>query len=179
MDEELRLLAAGYTDATEVVLLWWPANALDGARLAAEGIAVLYLVAADADPPTTQNFLTDWARLPAEPRDLRVRVSSLDARRASLEAPPRVDQGDHLRYRGRFLSLPADEAGLAALLVDHFGCVVSDRTIEAEAALSRTRSPSCRGRWLPRGSLTSDRAARVGRFRTVHLTRVPGGRVPG
>ena len=131
MDEELRLLAAGYTDATEVVLLWWPANALDGARLAAQGIAVLYLVAADADPPTTQNFLTDWARLRAEPRDLRVRVSSLDARRASLEAPPRVDRGDHLRYRGRFLSLPADEAGLAALLVDHFGCVVSDRTIEA------------------------------------------------
>jgi DNA-binding response OmpR family regulator len=118
---------------SEVVLVRFPEEGADGARLAAEGVAVLYLVAGDDAPPTPTTCLEDWVRLPGDERDLSARVAALELRSAAHQAPPVVDEQGRLHYRGRLLALAPAEARLADALVGHFGEVVSDRELTAIA----------------------------------------------
>ncbi len=58
----------------EVVIVRWPEEGAEGARLAEEGVAVLYLVGANDDPPMPMTCLEDWVRLPGDDRDLHARA---------------------------------------------------------------------------------------------------------
>jgi hypothetical protein len=120
----------------EVVLVRWPEDGPEGLRLASGGVAVLYLVAGDADPPRPTTCLEDWVRIPGDDRDLDARVAALELRAAAHQAPPRVDGQGRLHYRGELVALPEDEARLAAVLADRFGAAVPDALLAAESGLT-------------------------------------------
>jgi DNA-binding response OmpR family regulator len=123
----------------EVVLVRWPEEAADGLRLAEDGIAVLYLVDADADPPMPATCLEDWVRLPGDHRDLHARVAVLEARAAAQDAgTPTIDDHGRLHYRGRILALRGSEAKLTQALAASFGDVVTDRELSATLAIDPT-----------------------------------------
>ena len=94
----------------DVVLVRWPEEREDAARLVEAGVAVLYLVDADADPPEPTTCLEDWVRMPGDDRDLRARLVALEARAASHRMPPTIDGAGRLRYHGKLLPLSAEEA---------------------------------------------------------------------
>jgi hypothetical protein len=132
----------------EVMLIRWPEDAEDGARLAQSGLAVLYLIDGDDDPPTPTSCLEDWVRIPGDERDLRARVSALEFRALAHLGPPRVDDDGRLHYLGRTIPLSDDEASLARLLVARFGDLVADddfATAAHERSL-RTRMTDLRAR---------------------------------
>lgn len=114
------------TAMSEVMLVRWPEDGQEGARLAAGGVAVLYLVETDADPPAPKTCIEDWVRVPGDDRDLSARVAALEMRLLAHNAPPRVDDDGRLHYRGRLVSLTAAEARLADALIARFGEVVPD-----------------------------------------------------
>ena len=116
----------------EVVAIRWPEERDDAARLAAAGVAVLYLVDADDDPPVPTGCLEDWVRIPGEERDLRARLAALELRAELHHAPPFVDDDDRLHHGGRVVALSPIEARLAAALTARIGAAVSDeRLLEA------------------------------------------------
>lgn len=116
---------------TEVMIIRWPDGEEDGARLSRAGVAVLYLVGPDDDPPTLTTCLEDWIRTPGDDRDLSARVAALEVRAMTHNLPPRVDDDGRLHYRGRLLALRPAEARLAARLAAQFGQAVPDSTLEA------------------------------------------------
>ena len=141
----------------EVMLVRWPEEGEEGARLAEAGAAVLYLIDADGDPPTPTTCLEDWVRLPGDDRDVSARVSALERRAAAHHAPPRVDEQGRLHYRGALVVLSLDEASMADALAQRFGTVVPDNELVSETA---NGSPSLRHR------MTQLRA----RLRSVNLS---------
>jgi hypothetical protein len=110
----------------EVMLVRWPEDGEQGSRLADAGVAVLYLIDGDHEPPTTTTCLEDWIRLPGDERDLRARVFALECRTLAHLGPPRVDDDGRLHYLGKTIPLPPDEARLARLLTARFGELVPD-----------------------------------------------------
>jgi DNA-binding response OmpR family regulator len=113
----------------EVVLVRWPEEADDGARLAEQGAAVLYLVDPDKDPPVPTTCLEDWVRMPGDERDLRARVAVLELRASAHESMPRVDSEGRVHHRGRVVALGGPQVGLVRLLIEHFGELVTDREL--------------------------------------------------
>jgi DNA-binding response OmpR family regulator len=126
----------------EVMLVRWPEDAADGPRLAAAGVAVLYLLAADDDPPTPTTCLEDWVRMPGDDRDLNARVAALEMRAAAHSAPPWLDEQGRLHYRGRLLPLQPREARLADVLIERFGDVATDRELIAAALAGDDPAPT-------------------------------------
>lgn len=116
---------------TEVMLIRWPEDAADGIRLARAGAAVLYLVGPDDDPPTPTTCLEDWMRTPGDDRDLSARVAALEARAASHNLPPRVDDEGRLHFKGQLLTLAPLDACLAHALATRFDQVVPDDDLVA------------------------------------------------
>ncbi len=116
----------------EVMIVRWPEEGDEGLRLAGAGVAVLYLVTGDENPPRPTTCLEDWVRIPGDDRDLSARVAALELRAVAHQAPPRVDEQGRLHYRGNTLSLPPDEARLAAALVRHLDAVVTDNDLSQE-----------------------------------------------
>jgi hypothetical protein len=110
----------------EVMLVRWPEDGADGERLARSGVAVLYVLDGDHDPPTPTTCLEDWVRVPGDERDLRARVAALEVRSLAHHAPPRVDGDGRLHYRGMILVLAADEVEPARVLTERFGAAVHD-----------------------------------------------------
>jgi DNA-binding response OmpR family regulator len=110
----------------EVVMIRWPEERAKAARLAGAGVALLYLVTGDDDPPTLTNCLADWVRLPGGERDLDARLAALERRAATHQSPPFVDGHDCLHYRGEHVALTPPEARLATTLTGRFGEVVPD-----------------------------------------------------
>jgi DNA-binding response OmpR family regulator len=117
----------------EVVLVRWPEDGDEGLRLATAGVAVLYLLDGDEDPPRPTTCMEDWVRLPGDDRDLSARVAALELRALSHQSTPRVDERGRLHYRGELVPLPEDEARLAGVLAAHFGTLVPDELLAAEA----------------------------------------------
>jgi hypothetical protein len=115
---------------SEVMLIRWPEEAEIGTGLARAGVAVLYLVSDHDDPPGPTTCLEDWIRIPGDDRDLRARVRALELRAMAHHAPPRVDEGGRLHYRGQVLVLSEHEARLARLLTDRFGDLVPDDVLQ-------------------------------------------------
>jgi DNA-binding response OmpR family regulator len=117
----------------EVVLVRWPEDGDEGLRLAAAGVAVLYLLDRDADPPQPTTCMEDWVRLPGDDRDLGARVAALELRALAHQSAPSVDDRGRLHYRGELVPLPEDEARLAGILASHFGTLVPDEVLVAGA----------------------------------------------
>ena len=64
----------------EVVAIRWPEEHEEAAHLVSAGVAVLYLVRADDDPPIPSGCLEDWVRIPGDDRDLHARLAALELR---------------------------------------------------------------------------------------------------
>ena len=73
----------GYVAAMDVVLVRWPEENFHLGELRGTGTPRLLLVGPDAPPPDSIDPLEDWIRLPAEDRDVRARVATLEARAAN------------------------------------------------------------------------------------------------
>jgi DNA-binding response OmpR family regulator len=116
----------------EVVLLRWPDEAVEAASLVTAGVAVLYLLDGDVDPPATTTCLEDWVRMPGDDRDLTARIEALRRRLAAHGQPPSVDERGRLHHRGRIVALDEREARLVRVLTQRFGDVVPDEILEAE-----------------------------------------------
>jgi DNA-binding response OmpR family regulator len=114
----------------EVMLVRWPEDGEEGERLAGVGVAVLYLVNDEDEPPTPTSCLEDWIRIPGDDRDLRARVAALELRAASHHSSPRIDDEGRLHYHGKVLALSPEEAEVARLLTERFGDLVSDDELE-------------------------------------------------
>lgn len=118
----------------EVMLVRWPEEGDDGSRLADLGVAVLYLITGDQDPPAPTTCLEDWVRIPGDDRDLSARIAALELRAVAHQAPPRVDDQGRFHYRGKVLPLTPEEARLVAVLTQRFDAVVADSELAEELA---------------------------------------------
>jgi DNA-binding response OmpR family regulator len=124
----------------EVVLVRWPQERSEAAGLVGTGVALLYLVEVEGEPPVPSTCLEDWVRLPGDERDLSARVRALEARVAVHRTPPAVDEEGQLVYHGQRLALSAGEARLARALVARFGDVVLDDELHEDAGGESVRS---------------------------------------
>jgi DNA-binding response OmpR family regulator len=119
---------------TEVVLVRWPEERSAAAQLVETGVAVLYLVDAEAKPPLPTSCLEDWVRAADDHRDLSARVAALQVRAGIHRMPPSVDEHGHIHYQGRVLPLTPAEARIAALLTERIGEEVTDEELRAGLA---------------------------------------------
>jgi hypothetical protein len=110
---------------TDVAVLHWPAQATEAEALAASGQPRLLLVAPDADPPVSTDWLEEWVRLPADERDVAARMLSLTKRTAPPADTPRVDATGRFLLGDRWVALSPTEARIAAVLASQFESVVS------------------------------------------------------
>ena len=115
---------------TSVAIVYWPAERELAEDLAAQGRALLMLVAADADPPVAWDRLTDWLRLPADDADVRARVDMLQ-RRLELPPAPMIDEFDVVWRGSKWVALSPVEARIFTMLLDREGTVVSRRELNA------------------------------------------------
>jgi DNA-binding response OmpR family regulator len=120
----------------EVVMVRWPQERAKASRLADAGIALLYLVTGDDDPPPIASCLADWVRIPGDERDLDARLAALERRATAHQAPPHVDAAGCLHYRGAVVHLLPHEARLAAVLCDRFGEDVADEALRDEGEVT-------------------------------------------
>ncbi|MGF1597092.1 MAG: winged helix-turn-helix domain-containing protein [Acidimicrobiales bacterium] len=106
----------------QVELVYWPAEA-DRRRELSEGAQPRILLVGEGEPaPITVDPLEDWIRLPADERDLQVRVETLTRR---LDVEPVLDDDGVLHHRHNWTALPPIEARLTQTLLARFGKVVS------------------------------------------------------
>jgi DNA-binding response OmpR family regulator len=114
----------------DVTLVRWPSEAPRRSRLAAERQPRLLLVDGGAPPPSLQDCLEDWIRLPAQDEDVRCRLEALASRAGVHEVPaPAIDGDGVLRHGTGWVSLPPVEARLTSALVTRYGAVVSRETL--------------------------------------------------
>jgi hypothetical protein len=71
----------------EVVAICWPEERDDAARFVMAGVAVLYIVRADDDPPIPTGCLEDCVRIPGDDRDLHARITALELRVPQVVPP--------------------------------------------------------------------------------------------
>jgi hypothetical protein len=120
-------------DGMEVVLLRWPEEEDERAKLADSDAPRLLLVAQSAPPPVVVDPLEDWIRVPADEVDLHARVDGLERRAQQRVADaPALDDDGVLRFGGSWVPLPPVEARLTSALLGRRGAVVS-RAALAEA----------------------------------------------
>jgi len=112
-----------------VVMLGWPERQADRERLAARGVPRLLVVSTTGAPPKCLDALEDWVRLPVNHLDLRARLDALGSRHRA-HTPPTVDAYGVLRFGDALVLLSPQEQRLAELLLEHFGEVVPNATIE-------------------------------------------------
>jgi hypothetical protein len=112
----------------EVMLVRWPEDAAEGERFADSGIAVLYLVNYDDEPPSPTTCIEDWIRIPGDDRDLRARVAALELRAVTHDSSPHVDDEGRLHYRGRVIVV-SPHTDLVRMLTEQFGAVVPDHEL--------------------------------------------------
>jgi hypothetical protein len=114
----------------DVLLVRWPSEAEQRARLAERNIPRLLLVDDGIPPPDALDCLEDWIRLPASETDVRARIDGLQTRaKAHLRIVPEIDGHGVLRYGTGWVSLPPVEARLADALIERFGAVVGRDTL--------------------------------------------------
>ena len=136
----------------DIVVVRWPAEQANRARLAAEGRPRLLLVAPEAQAPDIHDCLEDWIRLPADDSDVAARLHALGVRATHHQSSPETDARGRLTYHGEWVALSPIEERLVNALAGRFGEVVSREELLIAG-------------W-PDGSSPSDAALRV------HLTRL-------
>jgi len=108
-----------------VAVVRWPDHHDRVDELRRAGQPRLLVVGPDDDPVTTTDDLEDWLRLPADDRDVRMRVLRLRDRAQRLPTCPVLDGYGRMVFAGRWVGLSIVEERLARPLVDRFGRVVS------------------------------------------------------
>lgn len=114
----------------DVVLVRWPADGARREALRARGAPRLLLVEEGEEPPSPEDCLEDWVRIPAPEAEVRARARALSARaRWHVAGRPALDADGVLRFGDRWVALPPIEARMARLLVERFGAVVGRETL--------------------------------------------------
>jgi len=116
--------------STSVAIVYWPEEAELAAELGAQGRPLLMLVARAAEPPVAWDRLTDWLRLPADDRDIRARIESLQ-RRAARPPAPVIDDYDVVWRGSRWVALSPVEARILTVLLERDSAVVTRRELNA------------------------------------------------
>lgn len=109
----------------EVAILRWPEDSAALALLADAGLPRLLLVDAGVDPPTEADCRQDWVRMPAEDREIELRVRVLRSRAQAYQSSPTLDGFGRLLHRGRWVALSPVEEALARPLVAALSSVVT------------------------------------------------------
>jgi DNA-binding response OmpR family regulator len=110
----------------DVVLVRYPSEDLKRERLALDGSPRLLLVEGTEAPPSSEDPLEDWIRVPASEADVLARITTLSARAGTAAASnPVLDADGVLRLNGAWVSLPPVEGRLTRALLDRQGAVVS------------------------------------------------------
>jgi two-component system OmpR family response regulator len=126
------LASSSGTDATtslwqeQVVVLRWPEEEVEAARLEALEVPHLLLVEPDAAAPHVTSCFTDWVRLPADDMEIRARVATLRARSERHPSLPTIDSFGTLSFRGESIFLSLTDERLMRVLVEHFGRGVTE-----------------------------------------------------
>ncbi len=116
--------ALGRPPTSIVQLVRWPDDATRRDELADAGIPRLLLVPERVPAPRLLIGLEDWIRVPADERDLFLRIDRLARRyRTPLASAPVLDDLV-LRNADAWVALSPTEAAIARPLVDHFGELV-------------------------------------------------------
>jgi DNA-binding response OmpR family regulator len=115
----------------DVLVLRWPIELTRLAAARAERAPRLLVVEGADEPPAEWDPLEDWVRLPADLRDVQVRVAALRRRALSSGCRPSVDGFDRLIYDGRWVSLSPNDYKLIEPLVENFDDVVSYEDVAA------------------------------------------------
>jgi len=116
----------------EVAIVTLPADADLLATLRVAGAPRLILVPSDVEPPIGGDALEDWVRLPADPREVHARISTLQMR-ATARPRPRIDEHGCLHVDDRWIAIPPIEARILSVLIERFGTVVSTADLAAGA----------------------------------------------
>jgi hypothetical protein len=117
----------------DVVVLRWPEDAEERARLNVTGVPHLLLVGPEGDAPTAETCIEDWLRLPANDGDAQARISALSRRGAQHPANPAIDGHGQLTYRAAVVFLSPVEHRLCSPLVERFGDAVADEELMERA----------------------------------------------
>ena len=116
----------------EVTIVTLPVDVDLLAALRLAGAPRLLLVPGDVDPPIGGDAFEDWVRLPADPREVHARISTLQMR-ATARPLPRIDEHGCLHVDDRWIAIPPIEARILSVLIERFGTVVSTADLAAEA----------------------------------------------
>lgn len=120
-----------YFGRMDVVLLRWPEESTRRAELEQGARPRLLLVEPGEPPPSCNDPLEDWIRLPADDRDVRARLSALVTRSGTER--PRLDDDGLLWFRGSWVSLSPVEQALAVPLIERYGAVAGRETLRRRA----------------------------------------------
>jgi DNA-binding winged helix-turn-helix (wHTH) protein len=120
---------------SRVELLQWPADADRREELRRDGRPRLLLVGPGVYPPAISE-LEDWVRLPADERDVYVRLQRLSHLAVDDPLGPGdvvVDDHGLVSWRGGRVALPDTEAAMMRLLIEEPGRVVTREQLMAVA----------------------------------------------
>ena len=114
-----------------VELIRWPSEAVRRDQLAARGVPRLLLIDEGSSPPAMALGIEDWIRVPADERDLFVRMARLE-RQVSTQVPTLPALDDLVVRNGDlWIALSPREAGILAPLLQNFGKLVTTDEIGA------------------------------------------------
>ena len=120
--------AAGHDSL--VALLRWPAEAEQRDVFAAQGVPRLLLVDERSAAPLVRSVDEDWIRVPADERDLYLRITRLELRHRTNSSKPQLLDGV-LRVGDRTVVLSPAESTIAGLLLDDFEQLVLRAAVAA------------------------------------------------
>lgn len=126
VDDERRRAVA------EVTIVTLPADSELLNTLRAAGSPRLVLVPDDTEPPIGGDALEDWVRLPADPREVHARISTLQLR-ATARPHPFIDEHGCLHVDDRWIAIPPIEVRILGVLIAQLGQVVGTAELAAEA----------------------------------------------
>ena len=126
--------------SSAVTLLRWPRDAVQRDELAAQGVPCLLLIEEGVVPPHVRE-LEDWMRVPADERDLLLRLQRLELLAAEQASPPPVLDEGVLRASGVTMILSPIESTLLSRLLADFERVVTRAELERSVWAGSTRSP--------------------------------------
>jgi hypothetical protein len=114
----------GVEDQHPVELLRWPADDDRRRLLAALGRPRLLLLTPDAPSPTPVDDLELWIPDGSDPALIAAAVIALQQQMLIDDHQPILDDDGLLRYRGRWIAVPATQLPLVELLVRNYQRVV-------------------------------------------------------
>ncbi len=108
-----------------VVLVRWPHDDEVRQSLQRAGVPRLLVVDPGCSPPLAPDSLEDWVLASADSTEIGFRVAGLEAR-AGVSTPerPTLEEGDILRYAGRWVAMAPAEVPVVRMLLESFeSCV--------------------------------------------------------